>query len=95
MHALDSGGKGLQLTTRALWSHEFGNADSAMTSAQFAGAPGAFQTSGVNLQRDGAVLGLGLSGELRRNLALFGDVAVETRSKQTNATLQVGARYTW
>ena len=95
VHALDSGGKGLQLTTRALWSHEFGNADSAVTSAQFTGAPGAFQTGGVNLKRDGAVLGVGVSGELRRNLALFGDVAVETRSKQTNATLQVGARYIW
>ncbi len=46
-------------------------------------------------RRDGAVLGVGVSGELRRNLALFGDVAVETRSKQSNATLQVGARYTW
>ena len=66
-----------------------------MTSAQFAGAPGVFQTSSVNLQRDGAVPGVGVSGELRRNLALFGDVAVETRSKQSNATLQVGARYTW
>ena len=80
---------------RALWSHEFGNADSAVTSAQFTGAPGVFQTSGVNLKRDGAVLGVGVSGELWRNLALFGDVAVETRSKQTNTTFQVGARYTW
>ena len=66
-----------------------------MTSAQFTGAPGVFQSSGVNLQRDGAVLGVGVSGELRRNLALFGDAAVEARSKQSNATLQVGARYTW
>ena len=97
VHQLDSGGAGLQLTARALWSHEFGNADTALASAQFAGAPaaGAFQTSGVALKRDGAVLGLGLSGDLRRNLALFGDAVVEVRNKQSNATLFVGGRYTW
>lgn len=95
VYSLDGGGRGLQLTAHTLWSHEFGNADNALATAQFAGAPGVFRTGGVNLKRDGAVLGLGLSGELRRNLALSSDITVETRSKQTNATLQFGARYTW
>jgi outer membrane autotransporter protein len=90
-------GLSLKLTARALWSHEFGDADSALSSARFTGAPGvgAFQTAGVALKRDGALLGLGLSGELQKNLSLFGDVAVETRQNQWNATLFAGARYTW
>ena len=97
IHKLDSGGAELRLEPRVLWSHEFGNVDSALTSAQLAGAPaaGAFQVGGVSLKRDGVVLGLGVSGEARRNLALFGDVSAELRNGQSNVTVFVGARHTW
>ena len=90
-------GTSLKLTARALWTHEFGDADSALSSARFTGAPGvgAFQTTGVALKRDGALLGLGLSGDWRKNLSLFGDVAVEARQNQWNATVFAGARFTW
>jgi outer membrane autotransporter protein len=92
----DLGGS-LKLAARALWTHEFGDADSALATARFTGAPaaGAFQTVGVDLKRDGALLGLGLSGEWRRNLSLFGDLAVEARQGQWNASFFAGARYTW
>jgi outer membrane autotransporter protein len=90
-------GGSLKLAARALWTHEFGDADSALATARFTGAPaaGAFQTTGVALKRDGALLGIGLSGDWRRNLSLFGDVSVEARQGQWNAGVFAGARYTW
>ena len=90
-------GGSLKLAARALWTHEFGDADSALATARFTGAPaaGAFQAVGVDLKRDGALLGVGLSGELKRNLSLFGDVSVEARQGQWNASLFAGARFTW
>lgn len=90
-------GSSLKLAARALWTHEFGDADSALATARFTGAPaaGAFQTVGADLKRDGALLGLGLSGEWRRNLSLFGDVSIEARQGQWNAAAFAGARYTW
>jgi outer membrane autotransporter protein len=90
-------GASVKLTARALWSHEHGDADSALASARFTGAPaaGAFQTAGVDLDRDGVVLGVGLSGDWRRNLSLFGDLSVEARQGQWNAAVFAGARYAW
>jgi fibronectin-binding autotransporter adhesin len=90
-------GGSLKLAARALWTHEFGDADSALATARFSGAPaaGAFQTTGVALKRDGALLGVGLSGDWKRNLSLFGDVSVEARQGQWNAGVFAGARYTW
>ena len=60
-----------------------------------AGRPSTFQAGGVDLKRDGVVLGLGLSGQARRNLSVFGDVNAELRNGQSNVTLFVGARQTW
>jgi outer membrane autotransporter protein len=97
IYNLDAGGAGIHLEPRVLWSHEFGNVSRAPASAQLAGAPvaGTFQTQGPSVKRDGAVLGLRASGQVRRNLALFGDVSAELRNGQSNMTLFVGARSTW
>jgi outer membrane autotransporter protein len=90
-------GTSLKLTARALWTHEFGDADDSISTARFTGAPaaGAFQTTGPALKRDGVLLGLGLSGNWSRNLALFGDLAVEARKDQWNAAVFAGGRYSW
>jgi fibronectin-binding autotransporter adhesin len=90
-------GASLKLTARALWTHEFGDADDSISTARFTGAPaaGAFQTTGPDLKRDGVLLGLGLAGDWKRNLALFGDLAVEARDGQWNAAVFAGGRYTW
>lgn len=90
-------GASAKLTARALWTHEFGDADTALSTARFAGAPaaGSFQTAGVNLERNGVLLGLSLSGDWRRNLSLFGDLSIETRQGQWNAAAFAGMRYAW
>jgi outer membrane autotransporter protein len=90
-------GRSLKLTARALWTHEFSDADSALATARFSGAPaaGTFQTAGVDLGRNGALLGLALSGDWRRNLSLFGDVSIEARQGQWNAAAFAGMRYAW
>jgi outer membrane autotransporter protein len=90
-------GTSLKLTARALWTHEYGDADDSISTARFTGAPaaGAFQTTGPDLKRDGVLLGLGLSGNWSRNLSLFGDLAVEARKDQWNAAVFAGGRYSW
>lgn len=90
-------GASLKLTARALWTHEHGDADDSISTARFTGAPaaGAFQTTGPQLKRDGVLLGLGVSGDWKRNVALFGDLAVEARQGQWNASVFAGGRYSW
>jgi outer membrane autotransporter protein len=81
---------------RVLWSHEFGDIENAPMSAQFAGAPAAtFQVRGPAIERNGVVLGLGLSGRARPNLTVFGDAAAELRNGQSNVTFFLGTRYAW
>jgi outer membrane autotransporter protein len=79
-----------------LWSHEFGDVDNALASAQLAGSPAAaFQVQGPAIKRDGVVLGAGLSGWVRRDLSVFGDAGAELRNGQSNVTFFLGARYVW
>lgn len=96
IHKLDAGGAELRLEPRMLWSHEFGDVDNALASAQLAGSPAAaFQVQGPAIKRDGVVLGAGLSGWVRRDLSVFGDAGAELRSGQSNVTFFLGARYAW
>ncbi len=86
----------VRLEPRAVWAHEFGDINRPM-SAQFQGAAVAspFQVAGVALKRDTLILGLGLSGDLRRGTELFADVQLEHNSRQSNAGVLVGLRANW
>lgn len=86
----------VRLEPRAIWAHEHGDINRPMT-AQFQGAAAAspFQVSGVALERDTLILGLGVSGNLRRGTELFADVQVEHNSRQFNAGVLVGLRASW
>jgi outer membrane autotransporter protein len=86
----------VRLEPRAIWAHEFGDLNKPMT-AQFQGAATAspFQVSGVALRRDSLVLGLGVSGQLRKGLTLVADGQVEANSRQRNLAVFVGLRGVW
>lgn len=86
----------VRLEPRAVWAHEFGDINRPM-SAQFQGAAVAspFQVAGVALKRDTLILGLGLSGDLRRGTELFADVQLEHNGRQSSAGVLVGLRANW
>ncbi|MCY1163446.1 outer membrane autotransporter barrel domain protein [compost metagenome] len=92
--AFDAGN--VRLEPRIIWAHEFGDLNTPMT-AQFQGAANAspFQVSGTALKRDTLILGLGASGSIQKNMALFADVQAEHNSRQNNLALLVGLRARW
>ena len=94
---LQAGRNTLRLEPRLLWSHEFGDVDTAPLSAQITGGgtAGSFQVLGSTVKRDGALIGVNLSGEARENLSLYADASAELRNGQTNAAFFVGLRYLW
>ncbi|HET7157498.1 MAG TPA: autotransporter outer membrane beta-barrel domain-containing protein [Burkholderiales bacterium] len=51
--------------------------------------------TGINIPRDTAVLGLGLSAEAKRNLRLYADVSAELNSVQRAVVFSAGMRYQW
>ena len=87
---------GLKLEPRLLWAHEFGNLNAPLT-AQLsgAGAAGAFQVSGVELKRDSLVLGIGASGEVRKDWQLFADAQADVNARQRGYSFFVGVRGAW
>lgn len=86
----------LKIEPRLLWAHEFGNVNAPMF-ASFMGAPaaGSFQVSGVALKRDSLILGLGVSGQIRKGLALVADGELEVNSRQRNLAVAVALRGVW
>jgi len=82
---------------RAIWSHEFGDTNSAVT-GRLAAAPAgaAFTVAGVPVKRDALTLGAGVSNEVAKNFSLHADYNVELRgSGQTHHALVLGLRYAW
>jgi hypothetical protein len=49
----------------------------------------------VAVRRDGAVAGLGISGQARKNVTLIGDASAELRHGQSSFALFVGLRAVW
>jgi outer membrane autotransporter protein len=86
----------VRLEPRVLWAHEFGDVNAPMN-ASLAGAPaaGSFQVSGVQLKRDSLVLGLGVSGEIRKSVSLFADAQIEGNSRQSGLAAFAGLRAFW
>jgi len=86
---------GIQVQPRAIWAHELGDVNKAMT-AQLLGSPAAaFSTYGVDLPRDSFITGLTVAGRTKDGLSLFADVQGEFNSKQTGVALLVGLRKSW
>ena len=85
----------IQVQPRALWAHEFGDLNKAMT-AQLQGSPAtSFATYGVNLPRDSFITGITVAGRTNDGLSLFADVQGEFNRKQTGVALLVGLRKSW
>lgn len=84
----------VQLQPRVIWSHEFGDANRAMTT-QLQGAPTPFAIAGVDLPRDTLITGMTIVGRTNKQLSLFADVQGEFNSQQTNLGLLVGLRASW
>lgn len=82
---------------RAVWSHEFGDTDPAI-SGRLATVPAgpSFTVVGVPIERDALTLGTGFSGQAARNLYLYADFNVELRgSGQSQYAAMGGLRYSF
>jgi outer membrane autotransporter protein len=97
IHIVRTGNGALRVEPRLLWTHEFGNVETAPISAQITGggAAASFRLQGVAMERDGALLGLSLSGQLRTNLTLLGDVSFEARNRQQSSAVLATLKYVW
>jgi autotransporter-associated beta strand protein len=90
-----TGGTGLTPELRASWLHDFKDI-AAPTTASFEGAPTVpFQVSGVNVGRDAAIVGTGLTASFRHGINAFMDYDATVRSNELDHTVSGGIRYTW
>ena len=89
------GGMRMAIEARAAWAHEF--RDQGALNARLAGdtTVASFSVTGINIPRDTAVLGLGLSAEAKRNLRLYADVSAELNGVQRSVVFSAGMRYQW
>ncbi len=80
---------------RARWAHEFGS-DDYSAKGTFANAPLArFKVKGDDPEDDAALLGLGFTAILGRNLSLYVDYDANLSSDFTEHTGALGIRYRW
>jgi outer membrane autotransporter protein len=86
----------IKVEGRALWSHEWSDTNSSITT-RFAGAPagGDFTVAGVTVGRDGAVLGAGAMATFSSVFSAFTDYNAEVRNRQTEHQFVGGFRWTW
>jgi outer membrane autotransporter protein len=88
-------GDGAAFEARAVWSHEYGAADSPFR-ASFAEAPdsGRFTVRGSERPRDTLTLGSGIAAESRQGLLFHGDYNLQVDSDgKTRHTFVAGFRY--
>lgn len=86
----------LRIEPRLVWSHDFGDIN-APVRAHLAAAPtaGSFQTYGAELKRDSLLLGLSVSGEVRKGTSMLGDVQLNYNSRQQGVAALMGVRSSW
>jgi outer membrane autotransporter protein len=83
------------LEGRAAWRHEFLN-ESRVLDASFAGVPGSsFAISGVNVDRDMGIFGLGSTYHFSTRLALFAGYDAAVSQNYTSHTGSGGMQLTW
>ncbi len=58
-------------------------------------AAGSFQICGGDLKRDSAILGLGASGAMAKNVSLFADAQLDSGSRQRSLAAFVGLSARW
>ena len=88
-------GRLLSLEGRALWRHEFLD-EARILDAGFAGqSGGAFVVNGVNVDRDAAILGTGLTFHLSSRCKLFANYDILTSTNYTAHTGTGGFSFVW
>jgi outer membrane autotransporter protein len=94
--AVTVGGAALTPSARAFWEHELLDDDAAIR-ARFAGAPllAGFTAAGVEVDRDSAVLGLGLAASAGEKLSLFVDYDARLNADLTEHAVSGGLRVRW
>ena len=92
---LTDSGRLTTLEGRAAWRHEFLD-ENRIIDASFAGQTGAnFAIAGINVDRDNAILGTGVTCRLRSNLSVSANYDVVTSSNYTAHAGSGGLQYTW
>ena len=92
---LTKGGRPLSLEGRALWRHEFLD-EERILDAGFAGQPGGtFAVRGVNVDRDAAVLGTGVTLGLAQGVKLYANYDVLTSTNYTAHAGSGGLEVVW
>ena len=80
---------------RAAWRHDFLN-ENRIVDASFVGQTGAnFAIAGLNVDRDAAILGTGLTFQLRSNFSIFANYDVLTSQNYTAHAGSGGLQYLW
>jgi len=88
-------GRLLSLEGRALWRHEFLD-EARVLDATFAGQPGgAFTVDGVNVDRDAAILGAGLTFHLSTGWKLHANYDILTSANYTAHAGTGGLTFVW
>ncbi|KRE14706.1 hypothetical protein ASE66_15270 [Bosea sp. Root483D1] len=80
---------------RGRWQREFLDDTVALDTAFIGASAASFAVSGVQIARDSAVLGIGLSARAGRTLTLFADYDVRLNSDTTAQAVTAGLRTTW
>ena len=86
-----------QWELRAMWSHELSGWNSSLTGRLAAATSDArFTVDGLPAGRDSFTLGAGFSGEIKRNLSLYGDYSLDLRGEGTTQQMALaGLRLVW
>ena len=86
-----------QLELRAMWSHELSGWRSPLTGRLAAATSDSrFTVDGLPAGREAFRLGAALTGELKRNLFLYGDYSMDlTNTGASEQTAMAGLRITW
>jgi outer membrane autotransporter protein len=79
---------------RAVWEHEFAD-PYADVNANFVGGSGTFDTHGVELGADTAVLGGGLTMAFNKAIQGFVNYDAKLNSQLTSSTISGGLSYSW
>jgi outer membrane autotransporter protein len=90
-----TGGTGLTPELRASWLHDFKDITSP-TTVDFEGAPTVpFQVHGVDVGRDAALVGTGLTASFQHGINGFIDYDAVVRSNELDHIVSAGMRYKW
>lgn len=91
-----AGGGSVIPEVRGSWVHEFGDSQQS-TDAYFTGTPaaGTFTVDGIDIDRDSAVLGAGLTVVLKERISLMLDYDAELRGEQNAHAVVGGLKYNW